>query len=196
MYVESFDLNFKNNEKVKTGSILISDPFLDDRYFGRSVVLLCGYGIEGAFGFVLNQYLDVDLHKLDEQFPDINARISLGGPVDKEHLFFIHSIGNRIDGSTSLYNGIYYGGDFEQLTNLFDVEPESKNKVRFFIGYSGWSEGQLEEEIKESSWLVVNNISTEMIMDTQNDKLWEMCLEKQGKHFKVISKFPRNPEDN
>ncbi|MFM7472378.1 MAG: YqgE/AlgH family protein, partial [Crocinitomicaceae bacterium] len=71
-----------------------------------------------------------------------------------------------------------------------------KNKVRFFIGYSGWSEGQLEEEIKESSWLAVNNISTEMIMDTQNDKLWEMCLEKQGKRFKVISKFPRNPEDN
>jgi len=194
--MEPFDLNFKNNEKVKTGSILISDPFLDDRYFGRSVVLLCGYGKEGAFGFVLNQYLDVDLHKLDEQFPDINARISLGGPVDKEHLFFIHTIGNRIEGSTSLYNGIYYGGDFEQLTKLFDVEPESKNKVRFFIGYSGWSEEQLDEEIKESSWLAVNNISTEMIMDTQNDKLWEMCLEKQGKRFKVISKFPRNPEDN
>jgi putative transcriptional regulator len=194
--MEPFDLNFKNNEKVKTGSILISDPFLDDRYFGRSVVLLCGYGKEGAFGFVLNQYLDVDLHNLDEQFPDINARISLGGPVDKEHLFFIHTIGNRIEGSTSLYNGIYYGGDFEQLTKLFDVEPESKNKVRFFIGYSGWSEEQLDEEIKESSWLAVNNISTEMIMDTQNDKLWEMCLEKQGKRFKVISKFPRNPEDN
>ena len=53
-----------------------------------------------------------------------------------------------------------------------------------------------DEEIKESSWLAVNNISTEMIMDTQNDKLWEMCLEKQGKRFKVISQFPRNPEDN
>jgi len=144
----------------------------------------------------LNHYLDVDLHKLDEQFPDIQARISLGGPVDKEHLFFIHTLGNRIDGSTSLYNGIYYGGDFEQLNRLFDSEPDTSGKVRFFIGYSGWSEGQLEQEIKESSWLTVNNIGTEVIMNTKIDKLWEMCLEKQGKRFKIISKFPRNPEDN
>ncbi|MBM3160361.1 MAG: YqgE/AlgH family protein [Bacteroidetes bacterium] len=194
--MESFDLNFKNNEKVKKGSLLISDPFLADRYFGRSVVLICGYGKEGAFGFVLNHYLDVDLHKLDEQFPDIQARISLGGPVDKEHLFFIHTLGNRIDGSTSLYNGIFYGGDFEQLNRLFETEPNTSGKVRFFIGYSGWSEGQLEQEIKESSWLPVNNITTEIIMDTKIDKLWETCLEKQGKRFKIISKFPRNPEDN
>jgi putative transcriptional regulator len=194
--MEPFDLNFKNNEKVKIGSLLISDPFLDDRYFGRSVILLCGYGKKGAFGFVLNQYLDIDLHKLDTDFPDINARISLGGPVDKEHLFFIHSLGGKIEGSTSLYNGIYYGGDFDQLSMLFETEPETKSKVRFFIGYSGWSEGQLEEEIKESSWLPANNITKEDIMNTSNDKLWEFCLEKQGKRFKVISKFPRNPEDN
>jgi len=105
-------------------------------------------------------------------------------------------LGNRIDGSTSLYNGIYYGGDFEQLNRLFDSEPDTSGKVRFFIGYSGWSEGQLEQEIKESSWLTVNNIGTEVIMNTKIDKLWEMCLEKQGKRFKIISKFPRNPEDN
>ena len=79
---------------------------------------------------------------------------------------------------------------------LFETEPETKNKVRFFIGYSGWSEGQLEEEIKESSWLPANNITKEDIMNTSTDKLWEFCLEKQGKRFKVISKFPRNPEDN
>ena len=194
--MEPFDLNFKNNEKVKIGSLLISDPFLDDRYFGRSVILLCGYVKKGAFGFVLNQYLDIDLHKLDTDFPDINARISLGGPVDKEHLFFIHSLGGKIEGSTSLYNGIYYGGDFDQLSMLFETEPETKNKVRFFIGYSGWSEVQLDEEIKESSWLPANNITKEDIMNTSNDKLWEYCLEKQWKRFKVISMFPRNPEDN
>ena len=140
--------------------------------------------------------MDIDLHKLYTDFPYINARISLGGPVDKEHLFFIHSLGGKIEGSTSLYNGIYYGGDFDQLSMLFETEPETKNKVRFFIGYSGWSEGQLEEEITESSWLPANNITKEDIMNTSNDKLWEFCLEKQGKRFKVISKFPRNPEDN
>ncbi len=194
--MDAYELHFKNNEKVRSGTILISDPFLDDKYFGRSVVLLCSYSKEGSFGFVLNQYLDIDLHKADSNFPNIKTRVSLGGPVGKENLFFIHELGNLIEGATSLYNGIYYGGDFTQLSKLIMDQPELQSKVRFFVGYSGWSEGQLDEEIKEQSWLPVNNISNDMIFDTNNDKLWENALEIQGKRFKIISKFPRNPEDN
>lgn len=194
--MEPYDLNFKNNEQVKSGTILISDPFLDDKYFGRSVIIVCSHNPEGSFGFVLNQYLDIDLHKADENFPDIQARISLGGPVGKENLFFIHRLGTKIQGSTSLYNGIYYGGDYDQLKKLLIQSKKHRKDVRFFVGYSGWSEGQLDEEIKEESWLPVNNISNDMIFDTANDKLWEQSLEIQGKRFKIMSKFPRNPEDN
>ena len=194
--MEPYDLNFKNNEKVKSGTILISDPFIDDKYFGRSVVLICSHNPEGSFGFVLNQYLDIDLHKADESFPDIQARLSLGGPVGKENLFFIHRLGSSIDGSTSLYNGIYYGGDYNQLRDLLLKSKKNRKDVRFFVGYSGWSPGQLELEIKEESWLPVNNISIDMIFDTSNDKIWEQSLEKQGRRFKIMSKFPRNPEEN
>lgn len=194
--MEPYNLNFKNNEIVKTGSVLISDPFLNDQYFGRSIVLICSHNKEGSFGFVLNQYLDIDLHKIDSKFPDIGARISIGGPVAKENLFFIHSLGKLIEGSTSIYNGIFYGGNFDQLCTLLLEKKVLRKKVRFFVGYSGWSAGQLNEEIKEQSWLPVNNLSMNMLFNTSNDRLWEQALEMQGRKFKVISKFTRNPEDN
>jgi putative transcriptional regulator len=88
--MKKLDFSFKNNEPTVKGSILISDPFSDDVYFGRSVVLICEHNEEGTFGFVLNNYIDVDLHQLDESFPDIQAKISFGGPVSKENLYYIH----------------------------------------------------------------------------------------------------------
>lgn len=194
--MQPYNLNFKNNETVKSGTILISDPFIDDHYFGRSVVIICSHTKDGSFGFVLNQYLEIDLHKMDKNFPNIKTRISIGGPVNKENLFFIHTLGNMIEGSSSLYNGIYYGGNYSQLKNKLEEHKNLHNSVRFFIGYSGWSAGQLEEEINEQSWLPVNNVSIDQIFNTSNNKLWEDTLQMQGKRFKIISNFPRNPEDN
>jgi putative transcriptional regulator len=75
----------------------------------------------------------------------------------------------------------------------------SKNpnkKIRFFIGYSGWSFGQLNDEIKSESWITANNIETSLVLDTSLENLWKICLEKQGKRFKLMTNFPRNPMDN
>lgn len=194
--MEKLDLSFQNNERAKKGSLLISDPFMNDLYFGRSVVLLCEHNNEGTFGFVLNNYVDIDLHKMDETFPDIGARISFGGPMAKENLFFIHSLGKEITESIMIGEDLYYSGNFDEMITLLSKKPELNSKVRFFVGYSGWGIGQLDDELKEHSWIPVNNIPVEMIMDTTNDKLWANCLELQGERFKMISKFPKNPSDN
>lgn len=194
--MKKLNLSFQNDEIAKKGSLLISDPFMDDHYFGRSVVLLCEHNQEGSFGFVLNNYIELDLHKLDEKFPDIAARLSIGGPMSKENLFFIHRLGQQIQGSTIIAPGIYYGGDFDQLTQLLKENALLKNQVRFFIGYSGWSIGQLEEELKEKSWIPVSNIPLDMIFNTDDIKLWSNCLELQGERFRMMSKFPVNPMDN
>ena len=190
------DLSFQNKKQPKAGSVLISDPFLDEDFFRRSVILLCNHDQEGSFGLVLNNYLTIDLHELEESFPDIQARISVGGPVDTEHLFFIHMYGEQIDSSTLISGKMYFGGDFEQLKELISNDPDCRSKVRFFLGYSGWGKEQLQNELKENSWIVANNIGDDEIFDTYNDELWRTCLEKQGERFKAISKFPLNPNDN
>lgn len=193
----NIDLAFKNKRSPVSGCILISDPFLDEDYFRRSVILLCNHDKEdGSFGLVLNNYIELDLHEIDQKFPAINARISLGGPVDREHLFYIHAFGDRIKGSTYIDNDLYFGGDFEQLTALLNEESEARKQVRFFLGYSGWSKDQLKEELKENSWIVATNITSTEIFSTTNNEFWKFCLEKQGKRFKTISKFPLNPNDN
>lgn len=193
--MKKLDFSFKNNEPTNKGSILISDPFSDDVYFGRSVVLICEHNDEGTFGFVLNNYIDVDLHQLDDNFPNINARISFGGPVSKENLYYIHSFSD-ITNTLEIREGLYYGGDFVEINDRIKNAKNPNKEIRFFMGYSGWSMGQLDEEIKNESWITANNISTEKILDTNLDDLWRICLEKQGQRFQLMTKFPRNPMDN
>lgn len=194
--MKTLDLSFRNNEKPTRGCLLVSDPFLHDAYFTRSVVLLCENNKDGAFGFVLNNYLEIDLHDFDSSFPDIDARVGLGGPVAKESLFFIHKFEpGEVNGSTQIQKGLYYGGDYEQICSLLKWE-KNHDKVRFFIGYSGWSPKQLDEEIESDAWIPIHNHTAEMIFNTANTNLWKECLEMQGEKFKFIANFPRKPSDN
>jgi putative transcriptional regulator len=193
--MKKLDFSFKNNEPTKKGSLLISDPFSDDVYFGRSVVLICEHNEEGTFGFVLTNFIDIDLHQLDENFPDINARVSFGGPVSKENLYYIHTFPD-IKNTLEIREALYYGGDFDEVCEQIKTTTNPNQRIRFFIGYSGWSAGQLEDEIKSESWITANNIETSLILNTAIENLWKVCLENQGKRFKLMANFPRNPMDN
>ncbi len=175
---------------------MISDPFLDEDYFRRSVILICDHNDKSTFGFVLNNYLDVDLHELDSEFPDIHARISVGGPVENQSLFYIQGISGSDKESMKVREGLYFGGSFELLRTELLKDVANQQKIRFFLGYSGWDEGQLKKELQDNSWIVADNITNEEILSTSNDQLWQYCLEKQGGHYKTISKFPLNPSNN
>jgi putative transcriptional regulator len=190
------DLSFKNSRFPKKGSVLLSDPFMEDNYFSRSVIILCDYSKEGAFGFVLTNYLDLDLMELDSSFPVKNAKISVGGPVDNEHIFYVHQFGNQVDESIQIMDELYFGGNYNQLQEKIHESEENQTKVRFFLGYSGWSSEQLIDELKENSWIVVNNINADEIIDTSKQDFWKYCMEKQGDRYKIISKFPKNPNEN
>ena len=190
------DLSFRNNRFPKKGSILISDPFLADGYFTRSVVILCDYSNNGSFGLVLTNYLEIDFSTIDASFPIPNAKVSVGGPVDTEHLFYIHQFGSAIEESILIKENSYFGGNYSQLQQLLQSNKENEKKVRFFLGYAGWGATQLVEELKENAWIVVDNISVEEIMNTDEPEFWKYCLEKQGTRFKIISQFPLNPNEN
>ena len=190
------DLAFRNNRFPKKGSVLLSDPFLADGYFTRSVVILCDYSKEGAFGFVLTNYLEIDFTSIDTSFPVPNAKISVGGPVDTEHLFYIHEFGSRVDESILIKENLYFGGNYSKLQEILLENKENENKVRFFMGYAGWGYSQLIEELKENAWIVVDNISAAEILDTERTDFWKYCMEKQGSRYKIISQFPLNPNEN
>jgi putative transcriptional regulator len=190
------DFEFSNSNKPETGTVLISEPFLSDDYFSRSVIYLCEHNQDGSFGFVLNKYLEKDLNEL---IPNIGAnriKVSIGGPVDNSNLFYLHTLGDRIPDSIQIHKNVSVGGKFEQLKDLLKEDPEAAEHVRFFIGYAGWSPGQLDEEIAENSWIVLKNVPIDYLFDTRNTKLWTSIMEKLGGKFKLMSKFPINPSDN
>ena len=189
------DISFKGEHQPEQGAVLISDPFLNEDFFRRSVIMLCEHTEEGSFGFVLNNFLDIDLHEIDSEFPNIHARISVGGPVETESLFFFHTFEANIPGSITIRKGLYLGGNFdlikEQLRN-----PKNHNQIRFFLGYSGWGKEQLSTEMNENAWLVAKNISNPEVMDTLGNNQWKAFLQKQGERFKPIADFPINPQLN
>jgi putative transcriptional regulator len=191
------DFSFSGNVTTPTkGKLLISDPFLNDDYFRRSVIYLCEHNEEGSFGFVLNNFVDIKLSEMNPEFPKVGTRISIGGPVELKNLYFIHTLGDKIENSISIHENVYIGGSFEQLTQIIDENPELENNVRFFIGYAGWTYEQLQEEIQSNSWIVVDLKSDKDLFDTNNDDIWKDYLENLGGKFKVMSKSPINPSDN
>ncbi|MFN5418630.1 MAG: YqgE/AlgH family protein [Flavobacteriia bacterium] len=190
------DISFTNKLLPKKGRILLSDPFMGDEYFERSVVYLCEHSKEGSFGFVMNHDFEVNLKELNDNFPDMNTKISVGGPVEKETLYFMHSMGDELNDSLQISEGIYMGGDFEQLYKIITPEIIAEDKVRFFLGYSGWSANQLQQEIKDHAWIVCDIDNFQEILTTQEVDMWKYFMNKLGPKYKLISDFPLDPSEN
>lgn len=189
-----FNLDIENKVPPARGKVLVSEPFLDDSYFSRSVVLLCEHNTEGTFGFVLNNYVEVSMQDILPDFPEIITRISVGGPVKTGNLYYVHTHG-EIEGCDEVLPGLYMGGDFKTLKILIASGMVPASNVRFFVGYSGWESNQLQEEINRKSWLV-SELGAADVMNTQLDHLWQLMMKKQGGRYKAFSNFPKDPSLN
>jgi putative transcriptional regulator len=183
-----------NVEPVK-GSLLLAEPFMDDPYFQRKVILLCEHNEEGSFGFVLNNYIDLTIDRLMAEFPHFASRVSVGGPVKNTNLYYIHTLGEQLAGSIQVTDTIYMGGDFEQLKALAKSGQIPDDEIRFFVGYAGWSEGQLRAEIKNHSWFVVE-ADEPLLMDTSGDELWATMIGRLGKEYAHLANTPNDPSLN
>ena len=177
------------------GSLLISEPFLPDPNFERTVVLLCEHNEEGSFGFVLNKPSGVVLEDIMEGVNDFNETVFVGGPVQQDTLHFVHRA-DYLEGGTEIVPGINWGGNFEQLMVLIESGKIDRNDFKFFIGYSGWEEGQLEKELEEDSWIVANPSTPELIFDENEDNLWKTVLKRLGGRYQVYSNYPTDPRLN
>lgn len=188
-------LNYRNNKKPKKGCFLLSEPFLDDDYFRRAVILLCEHNEDGSFGFVLNNYISIALKELVEDLGDFNAIVSLGGPVAPNNLYYLHTLGNKIPGSKEVLKGVYLGGEFDVLKTLINEKAIKPNQIKFFLGYSGWESKQLDREMREDSWIVTKP-SVKLLMGKEDKNLWENVMNKMGGKYSIISKYPINPSLN
>jgi putative transcriptional regulator len=181
-----------NDIKPMKGRILIAEPFLPGSYFNRSVVFLVAHSDKGTIGFILNKMADFMIHDLIADFPEFEVPVYIGGPVATESVYYIHKLGKQIKGSIHVLDDIYWGGDFEELKKMISIGLVSRSDVRFFLGYSGWDSGQLEEEIKENSWLI-SDVKAEMVMSNLSQSSWIEFVKKVGKQYSLWENFPENP---
>ena len=183
-------------QNISHGSLLISEPFLTDPNFNRSVVLICEHETtNGSFGLILNQISNLQLADVLEEniYPDVPLYV--GGPVQHNTLHYIHRRPDVIDGGVEILNGIMWGGNFQQVKELLNNGVLSPNDIRCFIGYSGWSIDQLDKEMRKDSW-IISKATEDVIFDTPTENFWRNILKNMGGEFKVIANYPIDPRLN
>lgn len=184
-----------NNIKPGRGKILISEPFLWDYFFKRSVVLLAEHNEEGTFGVIVNKPIKAGFNEVVKDFPEFQSKIYLGGPVQSDSLFFIHTVGEQIENSLEILPGIYWGGDIDRVREMIELGLLQPAQIRFFIGYSGWAPKQLEDELLRNSWLV-SNITAHDLLNSNPKMLWSRSLRRMGKEYAHWNNFPDDPTLN
>lgn len=177
------------------GMVLIAEPFLQGPYFSRSIILLTEHGSEGAVGFVINKSTVVYPDEVIDDLFNFEGELFIGGPVSSNTLHFIHTLGDLVPGSIPITSGIFWGGDFNKVKVLINQGLADSKDVKFFAGYSGWSPGQLEDEIAENSW-VVTTLDDQEIMKGNSNTIWQNSLKGLGDVYRTWSNFPRNPAFN
>ncbi|MDP2722762.1 MAG: YqgE/AlgH family protein [Bacteroidales bacterium] len=189
-------IQVKSNDLAPaTGRLLLSEPLMGDYYFGRSVILLAEHNDEGSFGVIINKPLTQPFNEAVPNFPAFTGNLHLGGPVENNALFYIHTFGDLIEGSVPIGNGFYWGGEIEMIKELILFGKLSSDNISFYAGYSGWSPSQLQSELKRNSW-VVSACPTDNVLNFDAGSMWQKLLVSMGDEYKYWSKFPKNPGMN
>jgi len=183
---------FKPIKGAQQGRYLVAEPLLLDQSFNRTVILLTEHNDEGSVGFVLNKPMDLKLHELVPGLPKGAFPIFFGGPVQNDRIFYIHSLGDRLPGSISIGESIYWGGDFDILKQMLVDNTIQPHEIRFFMGYSGWGSLQLIGELEEKSWVVLEEGTLNALND-EPETLWKKVLLNLGDDYKIWANAPKDP---
>ena len=181
--------NKDNFVKIGAGTLLIAEPYMYDPHFRRAVVLVCDHNTEGSVGFILNKTVGMNIGSLIADFPEFESEVHFGGPVQTDSIHYIHSKGDLVEGSIEVGRGVYWGGDFEQLKFCIENKLILQDEIRFFVGYSGWGEGQLVDEVGYVSWML-GELDANYVFGKQKENLWRTVLEHEGDIKGVIGQMP------
>lgn len=202
MYIRGMDTNadiFKietNHVVPSRGKVLISEPFLYDEMFGRSVILLVDHSTDGTMGLVLNKPLPLSLNDVLKEFKDIsNIPIYKGGPLSTDTLFYLHTL-KDVEDSLQIGKGVYLNGDFDAIRRYILQGNDIDGKIRFFLGYSSWEHDQLCQEIEENTWLIGSTSIASLMNEKGSAELWKNVLGQLGGKYEIWSRFPQIPTLN
>ena len=179
--------------KPKKGRLLISEPSMIDPNFFRSVILLTVHNEKESVGFVLNQPTKIKIHHLIENFPKSSFPIYVGGPVERNSLHYLHTYGKKIKGAQEILDGLFWGGDFDEIKKMIKNKEIDDNNIRFFAGYSGWDDGQLIAEIRKNSWITVPFDKESCMKLSSNKELWSSFIKKMESKYAIWTNLPKDP---
>lgn len=140
--------------ELKAGIHIKSTKALIGSNFENTTILIVKHNEKGSIGFITNKSYEKSLHELIEFNHSIPFPLMYGGPVDKEHLYVLHKHPDLIDESEQLFNGLYLGGNMEQIIKFINTRDALKQEIQLYIGYCGWDIGELEAELEEGSWTI------------------------------------------
>lgn len=192
--IDLFDI-LPEDKIPEKGKILISEPFLPDTFFNRSIVYLTDHTSEGSVGFILNKKIDLLVSAAIMGFEEWDEYLNMGGPVAPDTIHYLHNLGYLIPKSVQVEENVYWGGDIESIRGLIKTGQIDQSQIRFFLGYSGWSAGQLERELRENSW-VIAKVSPEIIMNNRGEDTWKRVLRSLKNKYRRWADFPDSPEMN
>ena len=184
------------NINLQKGHLLISEPsIIGDLSFNRSIILIADHNPEGSIGFILNKPLDFTLQDLIPEI-EIPFEVYNGGPVEQDNLYYIHKTPELIPNSIEISDGLYWGGDFQKVTELIKKDQLKGEDIRFFLGYSGWETNQLTSELRSNTWILSENMHRKRIIEKVNTSFWKEKMLELGGDYSIWSNAPENPTYN
>jgi putative transcriptional regulator len=176
--------------QINVGDMLLAEPFMLDGNFRRSAIVITEHDdTKGTVGFVINKPIDMQINDLIADFPDFDSQVFFGGPVATDTIHYLHSAGDILDDSSQVVPGVFWGGNFEKLKFLIRSELIKPESIRFFVGYSGWSEFQLKAEMESGSWIKTDMFAN-YLWKSKPKKLWGDVLGHKGDTYGVIGQMP------
>jgi putative transcriptional regulator len=138
----------------KAGLYIKSTAALNGSFFEDTTILIAEHNQTGSIGFVTNKPFGKSLHELIEFNHSKPFSLMDGGPVDRDHIFVLHKRPDLIDGGEHITNGLYLGGNMEQVVEAINKGDFNQEDIQLYIGYCGWDLGELEAEVEEGSWIL------------------------------------------
>lgn len=177
-FASDITLSFKNH-------FLIAMPSLTDPYFKKSVVYLCEHDEQGAMGFIINYPVKLTLQELLQNVenirqlphPPLTESVYLGGPLETERGFVLHSPLDDNSQSIRLNEQLMMSNSNAVLSTLGTHKAPDQYMVT--LGYASWDSGQLEEEINNNHWLTVD-CENDIIFNTPVEQRWNCSLQRLG----------------
>lgn len=171
--------------QITSGTILISKPFMEDKRFEKTIILIVEHNLSGTIGFIINKKKPVLINDLIPNISTLNLQVHQGGPVEKDSIFFIHKHPDLIHNSTKIKDGLFWGGDINDMIYRVNNKEIKTNEIIFLLGYAGWENNQLQNEINEGSWIIHNIQLTNF-----NNLKWSDLLIEVNKDYEVWATAP------